>query len=255
MIIFLRGIKETLSMAQYCQEAVAESDCSEDMNKWKSPITKSGGKDNNLPGGFDCNICLDIVQDPVVTFCGHLYCWPCIYKWMNSQRICFDNNSDQQPECPVCKAKVSEKTLIPLYGRGQPTDSNRGTKLDVVVPRRPNGPGCGVHAVVTATTSRSSSQHPGQQLDYRHQLHPYNSQSPAAFRLAGTTTYNPMIEMFGEMIDTQISGNPLYAYPNTYSVVTTSSARGRLHIIKVDRSMSRVFFFLCCCVILCLLLF
>ena len=29
---------------------------------------------------FACNICLELAQDPVVTQCGHLYCWPCIYK-------------------------------------------------------------------------------------------------------------------------------------------------------------------------------
>ena len=31
---------------------------------------------------FDCNICLEDVYDPVVTRCGHLYCWPCLYKWL-----------------------------------------------------------------------------------------------------------------------------------------------------------------------------
>ena len=31
---------------------------------------------------FDCNICLETVKEPVVTRCGHLYCWPCLYKWL-----------------------------------------------------------------------------------------------------------------------------------------------------------------------------
>ncbi|WJX69258.1 RING-type E3 ubiquitin transferase [Trifolium repens] len=26
---------------------------------------------------LDCDICLEQVKDPVVTFCGHLYCWSC----------------------------------------------------------------------------------------------------------------------------------------------------------------------------------
>lgn len=29
---------------------------------------------------FSCNICYEIAANPVVTLCGHLYCWPCIYR-------------------------------------------------------------------------------------------------------------------------------------------------------------------------------
>jgi hypothetical protein len=29
---------------------------------------------------FECNICLEIPNEPVVTKCGHLYCWTCIYQ-------------------------------------------------------------------------------------------------------------------------------------------------------------------------------
>eukprot|EP00033_Pygsuia_biforma_P002806 GCRY01003099.1.p1 GENE.GCRY01003099.1~~GCRY01003099.1.p1 ORF type:complete len:215 (-),score=23.24 GCRY01003099.1:313-957(-) len=60
--------------------------------------------------GFDCNICLSTASDPVVTMCGHLYCWPCIYQWMNDQK--------ERATCPVCKAVLSPEKCIPLYGRG-----------------------------------------------------------------------------------------------------------------------------------------
>lgn len=60
---------------------------------------------------FECNICLDSAQEPVVTFCGHLYCWPCIYKWLECSA---------EPACPVCKAAVSPRKLVPVYGRGKP---------------------------------------------------------------------------------------------------------------------------------------
>ncbi|KMT02197.1 hypothetical protein BVRB_9g206580 [Beta vulgaris subsp. vulgaris] len=255
-----------MSMEQCFQQAVTQGDSGgADINKWRSPSAGAAGVENNSPGGFDCNICLDIVQDPVVTFCGHLYCWPCIYRWMQSRKTSSEN-FDQQPQCPVCKAEVSQNTLIPLYGRGQSSKPahSKGTKLDPVVPQRPHGPGCGVHTLITTT---STSAHHGQQLHYRDypdhsQVHPYysldeNSQSPA-FGIAGTTTYNPTIGMFGEMIYARIFGNSqttLYTYPNTYSVVTTSSARARRHVMQVDRSLSRVSFFLCCAIMLCLLLF
>jgi RING-type zinc-finger len=32
---------------------------------------------------FECNICYELAHEPVVTLCGHLYCWPCIYRWAN----------------------------------------------------------------------------------------------------------------------------------------------------------------------------
>ncbi|KAL9152035.1 hypothetical protein ABFS82_11G092100 [Erythranthe guttata] len=76
-------------------------------------------------GNFECNICLDIAKEPVITLCGHLHCWPCLYKWLRSHSICH--------ECPVCKTLIHEEKLIPLYGRGNtPTDPRS-------IPNRPLG--------------------------------------------------------------------------------------------------------------------
>lgn len=45
--------------------------------------TKAQDSDDSA---FICNICLEITnKDPVVTQCGHLYCWPCLYRWLNTQ--------------------------------------------------------------------------------------------------------------------------------------------------------------------------
>lgn len=59
---------------------------------------------------FECNICSRLAQEPIITLCGHLYCWPCIYKWLSKW------NSDSN--CWVCKAVIEENKLIPLYGKG-----------------------------------------------------------------------------------------------------------------------------------------
>lgn len=59
---------------------------------------------------FECNICLDMAGDPVVTACGHLFCWPCLYQWIYL-------HSDVR-ECPVCKGEVRDIDIIPIYGRG-----------------------------------------------------------------------------------------------------------------------------------------
>jgi len=58
---------------------------------------------------FDCSICFEVpLEDPVVTMCGHLFCWSCLHRWMA-----------QHATCPVCKSLVDRERVIPLYGRGR----------------------------------------------------------------------------------------------------------------------------------------
>ncbi|KAK6941933.1 Zinc finger, C3HC4 RING-type [Dillenia turbinata] len=73
----------------------------------KEDAEKGGGNEGSF---FDCNICLDIARDPVLTCCGHLFCWPCLYRWLHI-------HSDAK-ECPVCKGEVTIKNVTPIYGRG-----------------------------------------------------------------------------------------------------------------------------------------
>jgi E3 ubiquitin-protein ligase RNF5 len=87
---------------------------------------------NDSSDAFTCNICLEAAQEPVVTLCGHLYCWPCLYKWLRGHA--------QSPKCPVCNALVEEKKLVPLYGRGKnPTDPRSKPVPGVEIPNRPTG--------------------------------------------------------------------------------------------------------------------
>ncbi|KPI87749.1 hypothetical protein ABL78_3158 [Leptomonas seymouri] len=63
---------------------------------------------------FSCAICLDTAAEPVVTRCGHLFCWDCLAHWLHSP--------SGAPECPVCKGRVDERIsgdIIPLYGKGK----------------------------------------------------------------------------------------------------------------------------------------
>lgn len=78
---------------------------------------------------FECNICLDSANEPVVTFCGHLYCWPCIYRWLQVSTA---------PLCPVCKTTVTQKKLVPVYGRGKP---HMDPRVSTVVPPAHTSPG------------------------------------------------------------------------------------------------------------------
>ena len=69
--------------------------------------TDTNAKDTTSP--FECNICIDTAQQAVVSKCGHLYCWPCIYQWMSQKPL--------NPTCPVCKGVISKDTLTPIYGK------------------------------------------------------------------------------------------------------------------------------------------
>ncbi|KAH6755657.1 hypothetical protein C2S52_018576 [Perilla frutescens var. hirtella] len=77
---------------------------------------------------YDCNICLEVAKEPILTCCGHLFCWSCFYQVSD-----IDSTSK---ECPVCKGEVSNSTVIPIYGNG---DSERvcETESGLMIPPRP----------------------------------------------------------------------------------------------------------------------
>ncbi|KAF8391354.1 hypothetical protein HHK36_023658 [Tetracentron sinense] len=260
-----------MAIEQFFRGAVAQlevdGEAESPMQKLKS-VSAVATASENANGCFDCNICLDFARDPVVTLCGHLYCWPCIYKWLYFQSV--STASDHQQQCPVCKADVSHTTLVPLYGRGEtlaPIEpEGKGPHLGIIIPPRP---------AATATTSPSDQlqQHNPYQPQrrpesFQHQHfypHYYGNYEAAApppmFNLGDTTATNaipPMVGMFGEMVYARVFGNPeasLYAYPNSYHLTGSSSPRMRRQEMQADKSLNRISVFLFCCFFLCLLLF
>ncbi|RWW12574.1 hypothetical protein GW17_00023761 [Ensete ventricosum] len=103
---------------------------SADRDPQNSSFGESSG--NSEACSFECNICFELARDPVVTRCGHLFCWPCLYRWLNGH--------SHSSECPVCKAIVEEKMLIPLYGRGDNSIDPRSKSVpDMNIPQRPAG--------------------------------------------------------------------------------------------------------------------
>ncbi|XP_076884684.1 E3 ubiquitin-protein ligase RMA1H1-like [Bidens hawaiensis] len=188
--------------------------------------------------GFDCNICLDSVQDPVVTLCGHLYCYPCIYKWIHHQNTSLNIPNKNNLQCPVCKHDISQKSLVPLYGRGQTTNlqSNKACidRLGMVIPCRPYNSRCG--------TSTIPSQQTQGFVTISDVINPTS----------------PTLGMLGEMVYGRLLGSTqasLYAYPNSYNLVTVSTQRARRQAMQVDRSLGRISFFFFCCMMMCLILF
>ncbi|KAF8101296.1 hypothetical protein N665_0208s0078 [Sinapis alba] len=87
---------------------------------------------SSVPGGyFDCNICLEKAEDPILTCCGHLFCWGCFYQlpfiYLNIK------------ECPVCDGEVTDTEVIPIYGNGDDTDGKtKREECGIRLPPRPN---------------------------------------------------------------------------------------------------------------------
>lgn len=50
-----------------------------------------------------CTLCLEVMNDPSVTTCGHVFCWACIRDWVK-----------EKPECPLCRQRVTASKLLPL---------------------------------------------------------------------------------------------------------------------------------------------
>mmetsp|Transcript_34686 Transcript_34686/g.59611 ORF Transcript_34686/g.59611 Transcript_34686/m.59611 type:complete len:262 (+) Transcript_34686:113-898(+) len=78
---------------------------------------------------YSCNVCLEVAVEPVVTQCGHLFCWPCLYRWLNDQR------SIDAKLCPVCKAPVTLESVIPLYHQSNAVMDPRRRRSEI--PQRP----------------------------------------------------------------------------------------------------------------------
>ena len=74
---------------------------------------------------YECKICISMSQEPVVTYCGHLFCWSCLYEWAETR------GSDEVP-CPTCCSSVKIKSTIPLY-----TSTQNHEKVLKAIPKRP----------------------------------------------------------------------------------------------------------------------
>lgn len=232
---------------------------------WKNVSGTAGTERETYKGCFDCNICLDFAHEPVVTLCGHLYCWPCIYKWLHVQSASLA--IDEHPQCPVCKADISHTTMVPLYGRGQTAEEvepeAKAMHRDIDIPPRPSASGNQMLA--------TSSTHQQQQLPYRNPYQRpnhdpllfgnYEEDSAAPLLNLARTSFSgfhhPVVGMIGDFVYARVFGNSdnLYSYRNSYHLTGSSRNRLRRQEMQVDKSLNRISIFLFCCVILCVLVF
>lgn len=87
-----------------------ETSSEEQPKEENSPEKEDGLSDAEK---WRCPICLEGLQQPVVTHCGHVFCYPCITEWLRR------SNS-----CPVCHGEIENSQLIPIYGQGSEADIN-----------------------------------------------------------------------------------------------------------------------------------
>ena len=211
-----------------------------------SPV--GGGQNANESGCFDCNICLDAANDPVVTLCGHLFCWPCIYKWLHVQLSSVSIDQHHQNNCPVCKSNIAITSLVPLYGRGMssPSSGFGSKKQDAEsedIPRRP--------APFTSESSLNPRlQHQTMSPTFHsHQYSPRGFTTTESTDLANAVMMSflyPVIGMFGDLVYTRIFGT----FTNTIAQPYQSQ-----RMMQREKSLNRVSIFFFFCIILCLLLF
>ncbi|CAL9044886.1 unnamed protein product [Musa banksii] len=234
-------------------KAVMEVEGTEESDSDKKPAKKCSSDaaataSNN--GCFDCNICLDFAADPVVTLCGHLYCWPCIYKWLQQGN---GGGGESSQQCPVCKAALFQRSLVPLYGRGHSTKSAQQS-LDI--PRRPSFPR---EAIEQRLLQLNEEQDPVMQQRRRHVVESSGDHAPPFSPLAAARVTNSAAgEVLGGMAVAVLpwmfrdqEWASVY-HPSPYHVVGNGVRRQE---VELARSLHQIWVFLFCCAILCLLLF
>eukprot|EP00127_Corallochytrium_limacisporum_P005254 Clim_evm71s201 gene=Clim_evmTU71s201 len=107
-----------------------------------SNATPGGGTSNDRSAQWECQICLDDANEPVVSHCGHLFCWACLAEWLRIQGAYVDNETAARNPaatqitagCPVCNAAISRNKVTPIYGRGQ---TSQRDPRDTPLPPRP----------------------------------------------------------------------------------------------------------------------
>ncbi|CAN4099408.1 unnamed protein product [Withania somnifera] len=69
-----------------------------------------------------------MAKEPILTCCGHLYCWPCLYQ------LPYVDSTTK--ECPVCKGEVADGNVSRIYGNGD-SESITELKSDLKIPPWP----------------------------------------------------------------------------------------------------------------------
>ncbi|KAJ8409563.1 hypothetical protein AAFF_G00229640 [Aldrovandia affinis] len=82
-------------------EASTPSELREHLIK-KITLVLSSGSDE------ECAVCLESLRQPVITYCAHVYCKPCICEVIHCEK--------EHAKCPLCRAQIRIKELVEYPG-------------------------------------------------------------------------------------------------------------------------------------------
>ncbi|KAJ0966730.1 hypothetical protein J5N97_023647 [Dioscorea zingiberensis] len=178
-----------------------------------------------------------------VTLCGHLYCWPCIYKWLEIK-------STDPRQCPVCKASLSRDALVPLYGRGNTSIDTKNSSQSPEIPKRPR-PGYSPSDEFDIDHHHYDHHHNYQYQYYSGGSPPHWPTETSVFRsTAGGVIEGIAVSILPSMFQDRDS-----IYYSRPQLISENNPRLRRQEIQAERSLNQLWSFLCCSAIVFLLLF
>lgn len=178
---------------------------------------------------FECNICFESVQEPVVTRCGHLFCWKCLYSWLEPgltmeeydflghfrpvwRNVTIDRS---KRVCPVCKAKCDVRDVIPIYVKEEVSKEATDTAKKDAVHRSDNQEGetdqDTSSSTINSHSTRSAPNRPQPRSDSIFTNEANNS---------STSEYTPPNHT------NRSSTNTIYPYAHTQYPITRRNVRG-----------------------------
>ncbi|KAI8046491.1 E3 ubiquitin-protein ligase RNF5 isoform X2 [Drosophila gunungcola] len=70
---------------------------------------------------YECNVCQNLVRGGVITICGHLFCWTCLWPRLSGNGA---------PQCPHCRHRlILHEDIVPFHGEGPNADSDDNLSL------------------------------------------------------------------------------------------------------------------------------
>ncbi|CUE97851.1 zinc finger protein, putative [Bodo saltans] len=127
---------------------------------FRSDASSNHLNEDNAGSAFQCPICLEVPCAPRITPCGHIYCLPCILRFLILQK-----EEQHQRTCPVCHSMLVQKQLKRVLFQSVSPVKERSKRTFVLVHREKNSPLLLAHTDVHLCDAMSTGEE-------NHTVHP-----------------------------------------------------------------------------------